>query len=221
MSSCSSYAYWQTRFGADPAVLEQTLIVNGQTMTIVGVAPKGFDGTTLGVKPKVYVPITMRGFSQPSKAFDNRRNYWAYLFARLKPGVSIEQARTAMATPYHTIVNDVEAPLQKGMSPQTHGAVPGEADPARAGQPRPERVSKEATDAADAAARGHRIRAADRLREHREPAAGARRSARGRDGGAPVDRRRPRPAGADSCSASRACSRSSAASAACSSRSGR
>ena len=31
-----------------------------------------------------------------SKAFDNRRNYWAYLFARLKPGVSIEQARTAI-----------------------------------------------------------------------------------------------------------------------------
>jgi predicted permease len=113
------YTYWQTRFAADPAVLGQPLIVNGQTMTIVGVAPKGFDGTTLGVKPKVYAPITMRGFSQPSKAFDNRRNYWAYLFARLKPGVSIEQARTAMATPYHTIVNDVEAPLQKGMSPQT------------------------------------------------------------------------------------------------------
>ena len=113
------YTYWQTRFGADPAVLGQPLIVNGQTMTIVGVAPKGFDGTTLGVRPKVYAPITMRGFSQPSKAFDNRRNYWAYLFARLKPGVSIEQARTAMATPYHTIVNEVEAPLQKGMSPQT------------------------------------------------------------------------------------------------------
>src|SRR3954451_20548077 len=113
------YTYWQTRFGADPAVLEQPLIVNGQTMTIVGVAPKGFDGTTLGVKPQVYAPITMRGFSQLSKAFDNRRNYWAYLFARLKPGVSIEQARTAMATPNHTIGNDVEVPLQKGMSPQT------------------------------------------------------------------------------------------------------
>ncbi len=113
------YTYWQNRFGADPGVLGQPLIVNGQTMTIVGVAPKGFDGTTLGVKPKVYAPITMRGFSQPSKAFDNRRNYWAYLFARLKPGISIEQARAAMATPYHTIINDVEVPLQKGMSPQT------------------------------------------------------------------------------------------------------
>jgi putative ABC transport system permease protein len=114
-----SYAFWQSRFGSDPAVLNQALIVNGQTMTIVGVAPKGFEGTTLGVKPEVFAPITMRGFSQLSKAFDNRRNYWAYLFARLKPGISIEQARTAMATPYHTIVNDVEAPLQTGMSPQT------------------------------------------------------------------------------------------------------
>jgi predicted permease len=114
-----SYAYWQNRFALDPGVVNQTLIVNGQTITIVGVAPKGFEGTTLGVKPQVFAPITMRGFSQPSKAFDNRRNYWAYLFARLKPGVSIEQARTAMATPYHTIITDVEAPLQKGMSPQT------------------------------------------------------------------------------------------------------
>jgi predicted permease len=114
-----SYAYWQTRFASDPAVINTTLIVNGQTMTVVGVAPKGFEGTTLGVKPQVFAPITMRGFSQPSKAFDNRRNYWAYLFARLKPGVPLEQARVAMATPYHAIVNDVEAPLQKGMSPQT------------------------------------------------------------------------------------------------------
>ena len=61
----------------------------------------------------------MRGFSQPFKGFDNRRNYWAYLFARLKPGVSIGQARTALATPYHQIISDVEAPLQKGMSEQT------------------------------------------------------------------------------------------------------
>jgi len=139
-----SYTYWQRRFASDPAVLNQSLIVNGQTMTIVGVAPKGFDGTTLGVKPQVFAPITMRGFSQPSKAFDNRRNYWAYLFARLKPGISIEQARTAMATPYRTIVNDVEAPLQNGMSPQTMArfkAKPILIDPGSRGQ---SSVSREA-----------------------------------------------------------------------------
>ena len=114
-----SHAYWLRRFGGDPGVLGQALVVNGQSMTIVGVGPRGFDSTTLGVKPAVYAPITMRGFSQPFKGFDNRRSYWAYLFARLKPGASIEQARAALTTPYRQILNDVEAPLQAGMSPQT------------------------------------------------------------------------------------------------------
>jgi putative ABC transport system permease protein len=85
-------------------------------MTIVGVAPGGFKGTTLGIDPDVFAPITMRGFSRPFKGFDDRRNYWAYLFARLKPGLSLDQARAALAVPYHAIVNDVEAPLQKSMS---------------------------------------------------------------------------------------------------------
>jgi len=114
-----SYAYWQSRFALDPNVLNQPLTVNGQTMTIVGVAPRAFVSTSLGVKPEVFAPITMRGFSRRFTAYDDRRSYWAYLFARLKPGVSIEQARAAMATPYRTILNDVEAPLQKGMSDQT------------------------------------------------------------------------------------------------------
>jgi hypothetical protein len=114
-----SHAYWQSRFGSDPNVIDQTIVVNGQTMTIVGVAPRGFTGTTLGVKPDVFAPITMRGFSQPFKNFENRRNYWAYLFARLKPGVSIAQAANAMSGPYRNILNDVEAPLQQGMSAPT------------------------------------------------------------------------------------------------------
>ena len=49
----------------------------------------------------------------------DRQNYWAYLFARLKPGVTIEQARAALAPLYSGIVNQVEAPLQKNMSEQT------------------------------------------------------------------------------------------------------
>jgi predicted permease len=115
-----SYDYWRTRFDASPGVVNATLIVNGQPMTIIGVAPRGFEGTTLGPRPQVFVPITMRGLMNPGwKDFDNRRSYWAYLFARLKPGVSIEQARAATNGPYHAIVNDVEAPLQKGMSDQT------------------------------------------------------------------------------------------------------
>jgi len=114
-----TYGYWLRRFGLDPSILGQPIIVNGQTMTVVGVAERGFDGTTLGIKPALFAPITMRGFSQPFKQFDNRRSYWAYVFGRLRPGVTIDQARVALATPYHNIVNDVEAPLQKGMSDQT------------------------------------------------------------------------------------------------------
>jgi predicted permease len=115
-----SHGYWTSRFASDPNVLNQPMIVNGRTLTIVGVAPRGFDGTTLGSRPQVFVPITLRELTEPGfKGFDNRRSYWAYLFARLKPGTSIESARAAVGTQYHAIVNDVEAPLQKGMSQQT------------------------------------------------------------------------------------------------------
>ncbi|MCA1649708.1 MAG: ABC transporter permease, partial [Acidobacteria bacterium] len=115
-----SHSYWRTRFDANPNVLNQTLIVNGRHMMIVGVTPRGFEGTTLGSRPQVFVPITMRGQMQPGfKAFDNRRSYWAYLFARLKPGVSVDEARTALNGPYRNIVNQVEAPLQRAMSDQT------------------------------------------------------------------------------------------------------
>ncbi len=117
-----SHAYWTTRFDRNPGVLNDTLIVNGQHLTIIGVAPEGFDGTTLGAKPQVFVPITLRGLMNPGfNQFHNRRSYWAYLFARLRPGVTIEQARTQLNVPYHAIINDVEAPLQRGMSDQTMG----------------------------------------------------------------------------------------------------
>ena len=115
-----SHEYWRTRFQMNPAILNETLIINGQALTVVGVAPAGFDGTTLGSRPVVYVPLTMRGTMQPGfTGFENRRSYWAYLFARLTPGVSIEQATTATNGPYHAIVTDLEAPLQRGMSEPT------------------------------------------------------------------------------------------------------
>ena len=115
-----SHEYWVTRFDADPNVINQTLIINGHPMTVLGVAPRGFTGTTLGVHPSVFVPITMRGQMEPGwKDFDNRRSYWAYLFGRRKPGTSLPQVRAAINASYHASVNDVEAPLQKGMSDAT------------------------------------------------------------------------------------------------------
>jgi predicted permease len=115
-----SHDYWRTRFELNPAILNESLIVNGHALTIVGVAPRGFSGTTLGEKPDVFVPLTMRHLMQSGfNGFDNRRNYWAYLFARRKPGVSLEQATVAINGPYRSILHDVEAPLQTGMSEQT------------------------------------------------------------------------------------------------------
>src|SRR3982751_5184951 len=108
------YGYWTSRFAADPTVLNKQLIVNGQSLTIVGVTPKGFDGTTLGSKPEVYVPITLRGTMQPGyRTWDNRQNYSLYLFGRLTPGLKLEGAREALNAQYHAIINDVEAPLKK------------------------------------------------------------------------------------------------------------
>ena len=115
-----SHDYWETHLGADPGVLNTILTINGQPMSIVGVAPKGFRGTTMGSSPDVFVPVTMKGLMEPGwDRFDNRRAYWFYLFARLSPGATIESAHSEINAVYHGIVNEVEAPLQEGMSDQT------------------------------------------------------------------------------------------------------
>jgi len=108
-----SHAYWQAAFGADSSVVGRTLVVNGKPLTIVGVGPQDFHGTTVGARAQVFVPITFSWLGGES-AFpdhDNRQSYWAYLFARLKPGVSLEQAAAAINGPYRTILNEIDAPL--------------------------------------------------------------------------------------------------------------
>jgi len=115
-----SHAYWETQLGADRSVINKQIMVNGAKLTIIGVAPAGFDGTTLGIKPVVYVPITMRGVVSPgTNGFERRNDYWIYAFGRLRPGATIEQAAASLNTVYSAIINDVEAPLQKGMSEKT------------------------------------------------------------------------------------------------------
>ncbi len=114
------HGLWQERFGGASSVIGETMLVNGRTMTIIGVTPPEFGGTTLGLQPLVYVPVSMRGVLQPTfTGFENRRVYWAYLFGRLKPDVSLDQARAAMSALYTPILADVEAPLQDGMSDAT------------------------------------------------------------------------------------------------------
>jgi hypothetical protein len=89
-----SHDYWQTAFGADSNVVGRSLLVNGRSLRIVGVAPAGFSGTTVASWPQVFVPITLRWLMEPARASDenDRRSYWVYLFARLREGVTLQEA---------------------------------------------------------------------------------------------------------------------------------
>jgi predicted permease len=115
-----SHAYWETQLGSDPNIVGKQITVNGQKLTIIGVGPRGFNGTTLGARPSVFVPITMRSVLSPGwTGFERRNSYWVYLFGRLAPGVTMQQALTATNGVYSRIINEVEVPLQKGMSAKT------------------------------------------------------------------------------------------------------
>jgi putative ABC transport system permease protein len=92
-----SYAYWKTRFAGSPDVLNQTLLVNGQPFTIVGVAAPGFSSAISGFKPKVFVPIAMQTAVMPGRDdFSKNRSKWLNIVARLKPGVSAATAQAQM-----------------------------------------------------------------------------------------------------------------------------
>ncbi|MEW5915148.1 MAG: ABC transporter permease [Gemmatimonadota bacterium] len=118
-----SHRYWETQLGSDRSILNEQIVVNGKALTVIGVAARGFAGTTKTTRPDVYVPISMRStLSTRSGRMDNRANYWVYLFARLKPNVTLEQAQMAINLVYRPIINDVEVSLQRGMSDQTMAA---------------------------------------------------------------------------------------------------
>jgi predicted permease len=115
-----SYAFWQSQLGSDPSVIGKQIVINGHPMTILGVAQDGFFGSTLGERPYLFVPLSMRAvLSKGWTGFDNRNSYWIYMFGRLKPGATMEQADASMNTVYRHLINDVEVPMQKGLSEKT------------------------------------------------------------------------------------------------------
>ena len=114
-----SYAYWRDELGADPTVLGETLTVNGQPLTIVGVAPAGFFGTVWGRRPRVFVPLSMRWLMQPTvqQTEETRTAYWVYAFARLRPGETAVKASASINALYSGILNEIEVPLNTGLPP--------------------------------------------------------------------------------------------------------
>ena len=82
-SPCSATTTGRRGSARTRTSLNETIIVNGQAMTIVGVAPQGFDGTTLGSEPKVFVPLTMRDADGPAgQGFDNRQHLLGRICSR-------------------------------------------------------------------------------------------------------------------------------------------
>jgi putative ABC transport system permease protein len=84
-----SYGLWQRRFGADARVVGKTIKVNGADTTVVGVLPRDFI-----ISPRrceLYAPLTLNG-----EQGANRRGRYLVVIARLRPGVTVEQARAEM-----------------------------------------------------------------------------------------------------------------------------
>jgi predicted permease len=112
-----SHDYWREKFGASPAVLNQAILVNGIPLTVVGVAPAGFEGFTFGSRPRIYVPLSLRETIVPRwTGLNDRNTYWIYAFARLKPGVAMAQAEAGIQGLYQGLLREVELPLQEGVS---------------------------------------------------------------------------------------------------------
>lgn len=99
-----SHAFWQRRFGGDPAVVNRAVRINATPMTIVGVAPRGFAGVMSGAAPDVFVPLTMKGQMTPTwNELDSRRSRFISVVGRLRPGVTPEQAKASLDVLYRQI----------------------------------------------------------------------------------------------------------------------
>jgi putative ABC transport system permease protein len=107
-----SHGYWKQHFAGDSGVLNQTILVNNTVMTIVGVAQAGFAGIQVGQTPDIFVPITMKGQMTPIRnGLDDWNDSFLALLARLKPGVSKEQAEAAINVDYHPLLEQQAATL--------------------------------------------------------------------------------------------------------------
>ncbi len=99
-----SFSYWQRRFGADPAVANQSVLINGRPFTVLGVAPPGFHSVVMGDTPDLFVPMTMKAEIRPEmNDLLDRKSRWLNIVGKLKPGLSREQAEAGVAPLWYSI----------------------------------------------------------------------------------------------------------------------
>ncbi|MDQ3009091.1 MAG: ABC transporter permease [Acidobacteriota bacterium] len=101
-----SHGYWTRRFGANPSVLNQTLLINGHQLTVVGVARAGFGGVQTGQRPDVFIPMTMQAQMMPGqdKRLTDWNDYWIAVIGRLKPGETSAQAEAGVLPLYQSLL---------------------------------------------------------------------------------------------------------------------
>ncbi len=97
------YSAWQSHFGGDPAIVGKSISINGQAMDVVGIAPNEFRGAMPLVDPVAFVPLMQMGVLQKERmnSFENRGNNFMNVVARLRDGVTPQQAAARLK-----VVND-------------------------------------------------------------------------------------------------------------------
>jgi len=91
--------YWRDHLAADPSVVNQSILINGSPYTIIGVAQPGFNSVITGQLTDIFVPITMKAQITPQwDELEDRRSKWLSIIARLKPGISAQQAEAGITS---------------------------------------------------------------------------------------------------------------------------
>jgi predicted permease len=103
-----SYDFWVTRFGASPAVLNRTILLNTQPFTIVGVTPRGFRGVLSGDAPTVFLPISAMTLVTPGlEPVDESPSWqWLTVIGRLRSGIPRERALAELQPIFVATIQD-------------------------------------------------------------------------------------------------------------------
>ena len=92
-----SFAFWQGRFASDSSIIGKVVALNGHPFTVIGVTSPGFTSTYGAFAPAFYAPLTMQEQLVARPGVLSRRGYSNLkITARLKPGVTREQAHAAL-----------------------------------------------------------------------------------------------------------------------------
>jgi putative ABC transport system permease protein len=110
-----SHRYWRARFQSNPSIVGQRITVNGLPFIVAGVLPRGFFGTEVGRSPDVFVPLALRDRLAPgAPALMQANRFWLRVMARLKPGVTEQQAAAQFQTLHQQYVDESGGTLSAG-----------------------------------------------------------------------------------------------------------